>query len=98
MMVKSSSDCDESELRTLNKLLTAAFIEVSGAETGAIKFILLRQKQFCGSGFKAFDDVIGYRVHKLDHIAFTQQLPAEAVQTLNFPPALMRLIRFFANA
>ncbi len=74
------------------------FIQMRGAESGAIEFVLLWQKQFRGAGLKTFHNVIGDRVHQLNYIAFTQQLPAETVQTLAFPPVLMRFIGFFANA
>src|SRR4029077_7396353 len=69
-----------------------------GAESGTIELVLLRQKQFSGAGLKAFHNVIGNRIHKLDYIAFAQQLPTETVQTLNFPPALMSFVCLFANA
>ena len=44
---------------------------MSGAESGAIEFVFLRQEEFRGSRLKTFHDVVRNGVHELDYIAFT---------------------------
>ena len=74
------------------------FVQVSGAESRTVKFVFLRQEKLRRAGLKAFHNVIRNGVHELDYIPLAQQLAAETVETLDFPPSLMSFIRLFANA
>src|SRR5438094_487705 len=44
------------------------------------------------------DYIVENGIHQLDHVAFPQQVPAEAVQPLHFAPALMRFVGLLADA
>src|SRR5690349_1107400 len=73
------------------------FIKVGGAEAGTVEFVFLWQEKLSRASLKALHNIVGNGVHQLDDVPFTQQLPAESVQTLHFPPAMMRFIGLFAN-
>ncbi len=80
------------------RLFHLFFIEMSGAEPGAVKFVLLRKKQRGRAGFKAFDDVIRDGIHQLNDIALTEEFAAELVEPLDLAPALVRFVGFRADA
>ena len=90
--------CIRGNLIEREGLLHLSLIEMSRAESGAIKFVLLWKKQRSRAGLKTFDDIIRDGVHQLDDIPFAQQLAAELVQALNLMSALVCLVRFRANA
>src|SRR5882762_8571946 len=80
------------------RLFHLLFIEMSRAESGAVKFVLLWKKQRGRPGFKAFHDVIRDGVHQLYDIAFAEEFAAELVEALNLAPAVMRFVGFRADA
>src|SRR5216684_4283092 len=84
----ASSVCRESLAPEIPRLPMARTIPRS------IKLFLLRKEKLSCTGLETLHDVIRYRIHQLDDVAFSQQFLAEFVEPFDLAAAAVRLVCF----